>query len=52
MIFNNLFNNNTFGGFLFIGKIAVSRFEKKPLVVEKYEDFPYISKVRTLMKIF
>ena len=52
MIFNNLFNNNTFGGFLFIGKIAVSRFEIKPLVVEKYEDFPYISKVRTLMKIF
>ena len=47
MIFKNiLFNNNTFRGFLILGKIAVSKFETKMLVVGKYEDFPYISKVR------
>ena len=47
MIFKNiLFNNNTFRGFLFLRKIAISKFEIKTLVVEKYEDSPYISKVR------
>ena len=46
MIFKNiLFNNNTFRVFLFLGKIAVSKFETMMLVVGKYEDFPYISKV-------